>query len=70
MKGCKAPAITPDELNGYLEDQDLSQAIDVKTLVLDLVRKMELDEIQEIFWKKLEELSLDDIKGYFYMKRG
>lgn len=62
--------MTPDELNGYLEDQDLSQAIDVKTLVLDLVRKMELDEIQEIFWKKLEELSLDDIKGYFYMKRG
>ncbi len=62
--------MTPDELNGYLENQDLSQAIDVKTLVIDLVRKMELDEIQEIFWKKLEELSLDDIKCYFYMRRG
>jgi hypothetical protein len=62
--------MTPDELTIYMENQDLAQTLDVKTLVIDLVRRMELDEIQEIFWKKLPELSLEDIKGYFYMKRG
>jgi hypothetical protein len=62
--------MTPDELSIHLEDQELSQTVDIKTLVIDLVRRMELDEIQDIFWKKLPELSLEDIKGYFYMKRG
>ena len=62
--------MTPDELNEHLGNQDLAQTVDIKTLVIDLVRKMELDEIQTIFWNKLPELSLDDIKGYFYMKRG
>jgi hypothetical protein len=62
--------MTPDELTPYLENQELAHTIDIKTLVIDLVRKMDLDEIQEIFWKKLPELSVDDIKGYFYMKRG
>jgi hypothetical protein len=62
--------MTPDELNAYLENQDLTQTIDVKTLVLDMVKKMEPEKILEIFWEKLPELSIDQIKGYFYMKRG
>ena len=62
--------MTPDELNEHLGNQELAQTVDVKTLVIDLVRKMELDEIQTIFWNKLPELSLEDIKGYFYMRRG
>jgi hypothetical protein len=37
--------MTPEELNTILDDRDLHGTMDVKTLVVDLVRKMNQDEI-------------------------
>jgi len=62
--------MTPEELNTLLDDRDLYGTLDVKTLVVDLVRKMNQAEIEEIFWQHLPKLKHDAIKGYFYMSRG
>jgi len=61
--------MTKDELNALLEGQDLMNTLDIKTLVLDLVRDMSTEEIQAIFWQKLPDLNLETIRDYLYMKR-
>lgn len=63
-------ALTKDELEKLLEGEPLMQTLDVKTLVLDIVKKMDEAEIQDIFWKKLPNLQESEIKDYFYMRRG
>ncbi len=61
--------MTKDELEKMLGDEDLFNTLDVKTLVLDKVREMEKDELMAIFWAKLPEITVDEIKDYFYMRR-
>ncbi|MGE0200109.1 MAG: hypothetical protein AB7P76_03980 [Candidatus Melainabacteria bacterium] len=61
--------MTKDELNTLLDGQDLMNTLDIKTLVLDLVRDMSTEEIQTIFWQKLPDLNIETLRDYLYMKR-
>ncbi|MDX2084501.1 MAG: hypothetical protein SFZ03_03840 [Candidatus Melainabacteria bacterium] len=61
--------MTEDELNQMLDGQELLKTMDVKTLVVDVVRQMNDEEILDIFWKKLPTLNAQEVRGYFYMKR-
>lgn len=61
--------MTEEELNGLLNGEDLFQTLDVKTLVLDIVRDMPQDELMTIFRDKLPSLSPGYVKDYLYMKR-
>ncbi len=58
-----------ETLEALLDGEDLMQTVDVKTLVLDLVKQFKKEEILEIFWAKLPELDEEWLRGYFYMKR-
>ena len=58
------------ELEQLVGGSDLDGVLDVKTLVLDLVRDMKQEEIMKIFWDKLPLLSAEFVRDYFYMKRG
>jgi len=58
------------ELEQLVGGSDLDGVLDVKTLVLDLVREMKQDEVMRIFWDKLPSLSAEFVRDYFYMKRG
>jgi hypothetical protein len=61
--------MTPEDLERILEADDLTKVIDVKTLVLDLVKEMSEEEILSIFWNKLDSLDPDFVRDYFYMRR-
>ncbi len=62
--------MTEDDLNKLLGGEKLGQTLDVKTLVLDMVRKMDDDELMAIFWAKLPNITVEQIKDYYYMRRG
>ncbi len=66
--GTKKP-MTEDELSKLLGGEKLEQVLDIKTLVLDQVRKMNDEELMIIFWSKLSEMSTEEIKDYYYMRR-
>ncbi|MCE3236495.1 MAG: hypothetical protein K0Q50_2686 [Vampirovibrio sp.] len=61
--------MTKDELDALLSGEDLLRTLDVKTLVLDIVRELPDDELLSIFWSKLPNLSKDYVRDYLYMKR-
>ena len=61
--------MTPEELDAFLSGEDVSHTLDVKTLVLDLVRNMSDDEINQIFYSKLPDLTPDYLRDYLYMRR-
>jgi hypothetical protein len=61
--------MTKDELNALLAGEDLLRTLDVKTLVLDIVRDLPDQELLSIFWNKLPDLSKDYVRDYLYMKR-
>ena len=61
--------MTKEELNALLENEELLKTLDVKTLVLDIVRDLPDDELLSIFWSKLPNLSKDYVRDYLYMKR-
>lgn len=62
--------MTKDELAELLRGEELHQVLDIKTLVLDIVREdMTPDEIAGIFWTKLPGLDISRVKDYIYMKR-
>ena len=61
--------MTKDELNALLAGEDLLRTLDVKTLVLDIVRELPEQELLSIFWDKLPELSKEYVRDYLYMKR-
>jgi hypothetical protein len=61
--------MTDDQLTQLLNGQNLLQALDVKTLVLDLVRQMSQEELLHIFNTKLPQLDADTLRGYFFMQR-
>jgi hypothetical protein len=62
--------MTPEELQTLLNHKDLHNTLDVKTLVIDLVKKKELSELEEMFWDYLPLLSEEQVKGYLFMSRG
>lgn len=62
--------MTPEELDALLQQKDLHQTLDVKTLVVDLVKKKDIADLEAIFWEYLPSLSEDQVKGYLYMSRG
>jgi hypothetical protein len=58
-----------EALYDLLGHQDVMKDLDVKTLVLDLIReRASEEEILAIFWRHLEELDEAFIKGYFYRR--
>lgn len=60
-----------DEFYALVGHQDVHRDIDVKLIVMDYVREhMSQEEIDDIFWRALPAFTLDEIKGYFYRKRG
>lgn len=58
-----------DELESLLDGDELLRTLDVKTLVLDIVRELPDEELLTIFWSKLPALSKDYVRDYLYMKR-
>lgn len=58
-----------EELEQLLGGEDLLRTLDVKTLVLDIVRDLPDQELLSIFWSKLPELSKDYVRDYLYMRR-
>jgi hypothetical protein len=61
--------MTKDELDALLAGEELLRTLDVKTLVLDIVKELPEQELLSIFWTKLPELSKDYVRDYLYMKR-
>ncbi len=61
--------MTKEELDALLSGEDLLRTLDVKTLVLDIVRDLPEQELMSIFWAKLPELSKEYVRDYLYMKR-
>ena len=61
--------MTKDELESLLAGEDLLRTLDVKTLVLDIVRDLPDQELLSIFWSKLPQLSKEYVRDYLYMKR-
>jgi hypothetical protein len=61
--------MTQEELNTLLAGEELLRTLDVKTLVLDIVREMPEEEMLTIFWDKLPQLKQEFVKDYLYMKR-
>jgi hypothetical protein len=61
--------MTKEELESLLAGEDLLRTLDVKTLVLDIVRDLPDEELLSIFWSKLPQLSKEYVRDYLYMKR-
>jgi hypothetical protein len=61
--------MTHEELEKLLGGEEIHKALDVKTLVLDIVREMPQEELLEIFWSRLSTLSPEFTRDYLYMKR-
>jgi hypothetical protein len=61
--------MTKEELDVLLSGEELLRTLDVKTLVLDIVRELPDEELLSIFWTKLPDLSKDYVRDYLYMKR-
>ncbi len=61
--------MTKDELYAMLGHQDVMKDVDVKTLVLDLIRKkLTPEEIMALFWNHLDDLDSEFVRGYFYRR--
>jgi hypothetical protein len=61
--------MTKEELEALLGGQELLRTLDVKTLVLDIVRDLPEEQLLSIFWDKLPELTKEYVRDYLYMKR-
>jgi hypothetical protein len=61
--------MTKNDLEELLGGDDLLRTLDVKTLVLDVVREMPPEELLDIFWAKIPEMEKEYVRGYLYMKR-
>ena len=61
--------MTKEELDMLLNGEDLLRTLDVKTLVLDIVRELPEQELTSIFWSKLPDLTREYVRDYLYMKR-
>jgi hypothetical protein len=61
--------MTKDELEQLLAGEELLRTLDVKTLVLDIMKELPEEELLSIFWNRLPELDKDYVRDYLYMKR-
>lgn len=61
--------MTKEELESMLAGEELIRTLDVKTLVLDIVRELPEEQLLTIFWDKLPDLTREYVKDYLYMKR-
>jgi hypothetical protein len=61
--------MTKDELEAMLGGEDLIRTLDVKTLVLDILKEMPESELLTLFWDKLPGLSAEYVRDYLYMRR-
>lgn len=62
--------MTEDELKKFLDGEELTRRIDVKTLVMDLIIKhTEMDEILKIFYSRLSSIDIDYLQRFKYMQR-
>jgi hypothetical protein len=52
-----------------LGEKDLLTTLDVKTLILDLVKDLPQDELIRMFWEKLPELDESTLQEYLFMRR-
>lgn len=63
--------MTEDELKQLLNNEDLLRKIDVRTLILDYyMKQVSIEEIIDIFHKKLPEFDESYVRRFIYMKRG
>jgi hypothetical protein len=62
--------MTPEQLRALLGKNDIHQTLDVKTLVIDIVRKKKPEELEPLFWENLEHIEEKQIQDYFFMSRG
>lgn len=61
--------MTKEELYALLEGDDIVRVMDIKTLVLDLVReRMNQDELMALFWTHLPDMDEAFVRDYFYRK--
>lgn len=61
--------MTKEELYQMLGHQDIHKDLDVRTLVLDLIRaELSQEEILSLFWRHLENLDEDFVRGYLYRR--
>jgi hypothetical protein len=62
--------MTPEQLRALLGNNDIHQTLDVKTLVIDIVRKKKPEELEPLFWENLDQIEEKQIQDYFFMSRG
>ncbi len=62
--------MTKDELEKLLDGQDIQHTLDIKTLVIDLLKDIPQEELEAIFWDRLPTLEEEFIRDYLYMRRG
>ncbi len=59
--------MTQDDLYAMLGHTDVQRDLDIKTLVLDLVReRLTPDEMMALFWEHLGDLDESEVRGYLY----
>jgi hypothetical protein len=61
--------MTPDELQILLQGRALRDHLDIKTLVIDLIRQQPPEQIEALFHQLLPTISLEKAKGYIFMQR-
>ena len=62
--------MTRDDLEKLLEGKDLLNTIDIRTLVLDILKSTSDEKISELFYLNLENIEEDYLKRFLYMTRG
>lgn len=61
--------MTQDDLERILEGKDLLNTIDIRTLILDILKNSPEDKISELFYSTLPDIDEDYLKRFFYMTR-
>ena len=61
--------MTPEQLNALLADRPLLSVLDVKTLVLDHLKRQPAQALVGLFESLLPELDPETVAGYRYMSR-
>lgn len=61
--------MTEEELYALADAPNLFDVLDVKTMVLDLVRAMSPEEQLALLITKLPQMTPETVREYFYMRR-
>lgn len=69
MNELLATTVTEDELYEMVGHRDITKDLDVKTLVLDLLReRYTSDDVLDLFWQNLPHLDEAFVRDYFYRR--